>query len=218
MAATSRTSTDRIECPACSHAFNGLQASWCGCLTEDRSLVCPRCDKCFCSQPTDWKRAIWNRSSPRLKAKRKEANQTQFSPPKFLLRDELTRPLVLIAEDNKLVHLLASRMIQALGYGVVGATDGKEAIELCRIYEPDLVLSDTLMPVMDGRELCERIKNDPILKGTPIVLMSSVYKDRSYAKEAKSRFKANEYLVKPISADQLRGVLRRLIGSPRRPA
>ena len=210
---------ERVICPSCAHSFNGLRATWCGCLTEERSLVCPRCETCSCSQPIEWKRAFWNDSSHRLKEKRKEANHTDYKPPRFLMRDELVRPLVLVAEDNKLVHLLATRMISGLGYGVVGATDGREALDFCRIYEPDIVITDALMPVFDGREVCERIKNDPILKGTPVIIMSSVYRDTAYANEAKSRFKADEYLLKPISAEKTAAVLRRFVGPPqRRPA
>lgn len=205
-----------INCSLCGHSFNALRAEWCGCLTENRSLVCPRCGKCFCSSTPEWKRAFWDRAPLALKRKRLEANRTSFEPPKFLLRDEIRRPLVLVAEDNRLIHLLATKMISALGYGVIGAMNGQEAIEAARIYEPDIILTDALMPVMDGREMCRRVKSDAVLGGIPVVLMSSVYKEPTHSVEARGTYKADEFLVKPVGEEALRAVLRRFVGSASR--
>ena len=205
---------ETVQCPRCGHDYGPAGAAWCGCLTEDRSLVCPKCSRCFCDRPVDWKRKFWANAPPHLRKSHRDANKTDYAPPRFLLRDEVKRPLILVAEDNLLVHLLATRMITKIGYGVVGAMNGREAIELARLYEPDLILSDALMPIMDGREMCRTIKSDPILGGTKVVIFSSVYKDAAYEKEAKFQFKADDYLTKPVSEETMRTTLKKHVGGP----
>ena len=81
---------------------------------------------------------------------------------------------ILVVEDSltqaaKLEHLLAGH-----GYDVSTAKDGKEALELLKNEKPDLIISDIIMPVMDGYELCRTVKADSTLSRIPVILLTSL--------------------------------------------
>ena len=73
----------------------------------------------------------------------------------------MARPLVLLVDDEKDIQRVASRVIQSLGYGLVLGHNGEEGLELAPRYKPDLVLTDALMPRMDGREMARRSRRKP---------------------------------------------------------
>ena len=79
---------------------------------------------------------------------------------------------VLIAEDSptqaeQLRHLLEER-----GYAVTVASDGKKALEAARSHKPTLIISDIVMPEMDGYELCRAIKGDRVLQDVPVIILT----------------------------------------------
>jgi len=80
---------------------------------------------------------------------------------------------VLIAEDNPVERKLLSLRLSQMGYKVVAAADGMEALERTRASRPDLILSDVLMPRLDGFRLCQTLRRDPEFSGIPVVLTSS---------------------------------------------
>ncbi len=69
-------------------------------------------------------------------------------------------PSILIADDNNENRYLLEVLLQKNGFETVTATNGREAFELAQARRPDLIVSDILMPVMDGFALCERWKAD----------------------------------------------------------
>ncbi len=79
---------------------------------------------------------------------------------------------VLVADDDRAALRAASRVLKRAGYEVLSADGGRDAWSLCRSGRPQLVLSDVEMPDMDGFELCRRIKSDPELRSTIVVLIS----------------------------------------------
>ena len=87
---------------------------------------------------------------------------------------------LLIADDEHLVASGVAANLRDLGYNVVGpATDGSEAIELCRETQPDLALLDIRMPTMDGITAARTIFEE---LGIPVVLFSA-YSDKEYVEE-----------------------------------
>jgi two-component system response regulator YesN len=90
---------------------------------------------------------------------------------------------------------------------VADAEDGKVALELVDIHQPDVVFTDIRMPVMDGIELIERLKED---YGTIETVIISGYDDFHYAQQA-LRYGAADYLLKPIEPDALNQTLERLL-------
>jgi signal transduction histidine kinase/FixJ family two-component response regulator len=122
-------------------------------------------------------------------------------------RPEFTfdRPRVLVAEDNDelrafLVELLSGE------YDVVACADGVEAFEAARRLRPDAVLSDVLMPRLDGTGLVARLKAEPSLRHIPVVLLTA-QADRDAAVTALDGG-ADDYLGKPFSPAELRARLR----------
>ena len=113
-------------------------------------------------------------------------------------------------DDEQDIIRVATRTIEALGYGVVHAGNGEEGLALARKYRPDLVLADALMPRMDGRDMCRLIRDDPDVAETPVVVMTSLYTARHFRTEAQHVFKVDEYLAKPLRYGELRDALQRV--------
>ena len=79
---------------------------------------------------------------------------------------------VLIVDDDQKIRSLLSELVGNEGYEVVSAADGSRALGILQSFEPDLVISDVVMPVLDGIELCRRIKKDPRSADIPVILIS----------------------------------------------
>ena len=84
---------------------------------------------------------------------------------------------ILIVDDinNNLVILEA--LLTEFGYSVESAINGKDALEKLRMKEFDLIISDILMPVMDGFTFCRTVKEDERLRKIPLVFYTATYKD-----------------------------------------
>lgn len=108
---------------------------------------------------------------------------------------------VLLVDDNDdFLAFLSSEL--APYYNIQTAKDGQEAFDSIRKSRPDLVLTDIMMPVMDGNELCRRIKGDDDLKGLPVVMLTARLSDEN---EIESReCGADDYVKKPFSMQLLR--------------
>jgi PAS domain S-box-containing protein len=88
----------------------------------------------------------------------------------------LGRGCRVLAVDDDLVQLKLTRLqLTQLGFEVTPANSSRDALRLARISPPDVVLSDVLMPDLDGFQLCYEIRNDPLLARVPVVLASAWY-------------------------------------------
>ncbi|HEX3908538.1 MAG TPA: response regulator [Mycobacteriales bacterium] len=106
---------------------------------------------------------------------------------------------VLIAEDEALIRLDLKEMLEEEGYVVVGeAADGEQAIDLSRKLEPDLVILDVKMPVLDGISAAERITEEGI---APVVMLTA-FSQRELVERAVDAG-AMAYLVKPFAKSDL---------------
>jgi PAS domain S-box-containing protein len=95
-----------------------------------------------------------------------------------------TRPRVIVADDNAIAARLLSHTLEGEGYRVEVAGDGAEALAAARRDSPDLIISDVLMPGMDGFALCRAVKADPLLNTIPVVFYSETFvqpRDRELA-------------------------------------
>ena len=105
-----------------------------------------------------------------------------------------TRTLVL-ADDDAVQRKLVALRLQRAGFQVTTAADGQEAFERARSVKPYAIVSDVLMPRLDGFGLCIAVRNDPVLAQTPVLLISNSYldtEDRTLARRAG----ADELLVR----------------------
>jgi len=82
---------------------------------------------------------------------------------------------VLVADDTDIQRKLTVLRLRECGYDVLQADNGLSALELAREERPDVIVTDVLMPGLDGFELCRLVAEDPDLGGTPVVLASSVF-------------------------------------------
>src|SRR5215210_717406 len=85
-----------------------------------------------------------------------------------------TNPTVLVVNDEPNVLELLTVLLEREGYRVSAAESGTRALELAFDIEPDIIISDVVMPLMDGFELCQRLKEDARTAFVPVLLMSAV--------------------------------------------
>ena len=105
-------------------------------------------------------------------------------------------PLILIVDDNPAnVEILQMRLM-ANNYDIITATDGERGLAVARENHPDLILLDIMMPIMDGLEVCRRLKGDPSLPFMPIILVTA----KTDSKDVVAGLDAggDEYLTKPV--------------------
>src|SRR4029079_14392711 len=84
---------------------------------------------------------------------------------------------ILIVNDVQDQLDLTTYLLREAGYECLAASDGAKAIEIASREYPDLIVSDVVMPVRDVIALCGEIRRDPILSGTPILLVSGLRHD-----------------------------------------
>jgi putative two-component system response regulator len=108
---------------------------------------------------------------------------------------------ILIVEDSPIQALRLKNILKEQGYGIQMALHGKEAIDLLTHYRPDLIISDVVMPEIDGFELCQRIKKNETWKQIPVILLTSLT-------DAKNTIKglacgADNFITKPYEPKYL---------------
>ncbi len=116
---------------------------------------------------------------------------------------------ILIAEDNEESRYLLEKLLQGYGYEVTAATNGAEALEQALAQPPDMIISDIMMPKMDGFRLCNEWNQNDKLKDIPFVFYSSTYTSIEDEKFALS-LGARAYIRKPIDPEVLVQKLRDL--------
>ena len=117
---------------------------------------------------------------------------------------------VLIVDDQEQNLYLLKTLLGGNGYQVLEAANGAEALDLARTSPPDVVISDILMPVMDGFSLCQEWKKDTRLKNIPFVFYTATYTDPKDEEFALS-LGAARFIVKPVETDEFISMLRQLL-------
>ena len=108
---------------------------------------------------------------------------------------------ILVADDEEIIGRMVEFRLSNAGHEIVRARDGKEALEYASSKKPDLVLLDVLMPVFDGLEVLERIKEDPALATIPVIMLTA--KGRESDVVAGFKRGAIDYIIKPFSLSEL---------------
>ncbi|MEI7434667.1 MAG: PocR ligand-binding domain-containing protein [Methanomicrobiales archaeon] len=117
---------------------------------------------------------------------------------------------ILIADDNPEILRLLESILAGYRYEVVSTTNGAEALETAVKNPPDLVISDTLMPIMDGFELCRHWKADEQLKYIPFIFYTATYIEPNAEKLAMA-LGAERFLIKPQKPDVLFRVVQEVL-------
>ena len=115
---------------------------------------------------------------------------------------------VLLVEDDRSVRRYLEVTLQRAGYKVITAEDGIEGIKCALSAKVDVVLTDAVMPQMNGRELARFLRNNPNLAKLPIVLLTGQENDQ-VSKSDKSLIDA--FLYKPVKAEELKKCLAKLV-------
>jgi len=119
-------------------------------------------------------------------------------------------PRALIVDDNPENRYLLQCLLSANGFEVISASNGREALDRAESLVPDLVLSDILMPVMDGFSLCREWKQSARLKTVPFVFYTATYTDPQDEQFARS-LGADLFVVKPAEPNELIRVVHGLL-------
>ena len=117
---------------------------------------------------------------------------------------------ILIVDDNPQNLSLLQTLLERNGYGVTAAANGAEALEKARSERPDMIISDILMPVMDGFTLCREWKRDGRLKDIPFVFFTATYNDPKDEKFALG-LGAERFIVKPQDQQVLLGIIEEVL-------
>ena len=198
-----------VSCFSCQGSFDALASEWCSCLTGKPTLVCPKCGSCFCKAIAAYKQKFWEHAPQALWDRAIALKKSDFEPPPNPPAHSVSRPLVLVVDDEPDLQRAALLALRELGYGAVLARDGMEGLDLACRYRPDLVLADAFMPKLDGREMCRRLKKNAATADLKVVIMTAVYTAARYRSEAFREFRADDYLAKPLEFRELKAVLAR---------
>src|SRR5262249_8691726 len=123
---------------------------------------------------------------------------TPYHPPRPDGADD--RPRVLVADDNADMQQYVARLL-AEQFRVEAVSDGEAAVAAARRQPPDLILSDVMMPRLDGFGLLKEVRADARLSGVPVILLSARAGEESRVEGMQAG--ADDYLVKPFSAREL---------------
>lgn len=119
---------------------------------------------------------------------------------------------LLVADDEPDIRFLLRRMLDRGGYLVTEASNGTEVLDLARESRPDLILLDLKMPVMDGFECLEKLKEDPDLKLVPVVVVTA-WGELLEGEPAMAW--AEACVAKPFTADVLLRMVEDILSRPR---
>lgn len=127
-------------------------------------------------------------------------------------RANSARPsVVLIAEDEEPIANAIALIVEDAGFSPLVAVHGKQALELARQHRPALVITDLMMPHLDGAELIAALRSDAALDGhspAPVILMTAAGMKRTYDTDA------DAVLRKPFALDELEELIFHYLGRP----
>ncbi|MGD0946011.1 MAG: response regulator [Candidatus Binatia bacterium] len=117
--------------------------------------------------------------------------------------------IVIVDDDPHITELICVNL-DAAGYDVARAANGREAMERIDAARPHLIIVDVMMPEMDGWELCKTIKDDPEMDGIRIIMLTARATDRDRL-IGRGIFGADEYVTKPFDVSALMDLCERLL-------
>lgn len=118
-----------------------------------------------------------------------------------------------IIDDNPDVLAVTLDFFSKKGYETVGATNGLDAIRMLRQVNPDLIITDIMMPQMDGFKLLKELKNSPLTSSIPILVISG----HGQMADSFEAMGVNGFLAKPFSTKQLLMKVEEILRSPEEP-
>ncbi len=113
---------------------------------------------------------------------------------------------ILIVDDDEQNRVVLQEILESHQYSVATAANGAEALEKSRLNPPDLIVSDILMPVMDGFTLCHEWKGDEVLNKIPFLVYSAEYTDGK-DEDLALKLGADRFIRKPIEPEKFMKIM-----------
>ena len=120
------------------------------------------------------------------------------------------RALILVVERNPVVQRLERYFLEQAGYAVEFASDGRSALERAREVRPSIVVTEIMVPVLDGLSLCRILKSEPNTAHARVLIFSHLH-----AEDRAREVGADAFLLKPLSEELLIKTVEKLIASPK---
>jgi two-component system alkaline phosphatase synthesis response regulator PhoP len=120
---------------------------------------------------------------------------------------------ILIVDDDPVTLEMLEKIFLQEGYWVTRATNGKEALYIADDFQPDLIILDIMMPIMDGTEAIENLEKNPRTKNIPVLCLTSLI---SKKEEPENGTLNRRFLAKPIERGQLIKEVERCIGGSKK--
>ena len=125
------------------------------------------------------------------------------------MKSDPQRAKVLLVEDTEDNRFMMKRLLEMVGYRVIEARNGQEAVEIAKAEQPALILMDLSLPIIDGLAATRLIRKIPAAEKTPIIAVSA-HDSADFQEEALAAG-CNGYVTKPIDFNSLEGVIARLL-------
>jgi CheY-like chemotaxis protein len=117
---------------------------------------------------------------------------------------------ILIVDDEPFNVDVLQQELEELNYQIITAANGQEALGKIKSQQPDLILLDLMMPVLDGFAVLSEIKADNNLRDIPVIIVSAADDSKSIVKGIKQG--ADDYITKPIDAEHLKKKVKEHLG------
>lgn len=111
------------------------------------------------------------------------------------------KPLILIADDEEDTRSILELLLNEAGYDIISSYDGLDTLDSVKSSHPQMILLDIMMPLVDGIEVCRRIKSDDNTKDIKIIMLSA--SDESDSKNLAMECGADDYITKPFDSGDL---------------
>jgi CheY-like chemotaxis protein len=138
-----------------------------------------------------------------------------FASPKVEINrvmDEPRRhPLVLVADDDQNLRKILCLFLKNARYETVEAANGREALNMAKSQNPDIVLMDIMMPLLDGFTVCKMLKDDPETRRIPVLICTA--KNRKEDLIAAIKAGAEDYIIKPFTKDTVLGKIEKALSA-----
>ena len=116
---------------------------------------------------------------------------------------------ILVAEDDFGTRLAIHDYLEYLGYGVLAASNGQEALKLIYEFHPQLLITDVVMPYLDGYGLIQEIRKQPSLRLLPVIFLTA--RDQTPHRIKGYQLGCDAYLIKPFEMEELGAIVRNLL-------
>lgn len=120
---------------------------------------------------------------------------------------------ILVCDDDELLTELLQFRLEAKGFDVVVASDGRAALDCVGKARPDAVVLDAMMPGIDGLEVLRRLREDSLTRDLPVIMLTARKGERDIVDAL--RLGASDYISKPFIPDELSARLMRLLSADR---